>query len=285
MEISRHWPAPAKLNLMLRIVGRRPDGYHELQTVFQFLGISDLLSFRVTSDGSVCLSTPISGVPDSDNLVVKAAKLLQEFSGTKLGVEIQLRKILPMGGGIGGGSSNAATTLVALDQLWATGLGRPALAKLGLKLGADIPIFIHAHSAWAEGIGEKTSDIDLPEPWYLVITPACHVSTAEVFSDPELTRNSPRIKIRDFLQGEGSNDCLPVVRNRYPRVAEALDWLAGEAEAKLTGTGACVYAAFDDEQSAREAQSRMPGSMRGFVAQGCNRSPLLERLQRHQQSL
>lgn len=278
-EIS--WPAPAKLNLMLRIVGRRPDGFHELQTVFQFLDIQDELRFHYRKDPLIRLLTPLPGVPPEADLCYRAAMALQQASGCRQGVEIELDKRLPMGGGLGGGSSDAATTLVALNRLWNLGLASHELRSIGVRLGADVPIFIHGQAAWAEGIGEQLNDIEPPCDWYLVITPDCHVSTAEIFAQPDLTRHSPRIKIRDFLQGDRRNDCLPVVRRRHPRVAEALDWLNQFATAQLTGTGACVFAAFGNEQLARAAQRALPADLEGFVARGINRSPLLERLRRN----
>lgn len=275
---SSPWPAPAKLNLMLRIVGRRADGYHELQTVFQFLDIHDELSFNLRADGRVKRVTPLSGVPEDADLVVRAARLLQQETGCKQGVDIELIKHLPMGGGLGGGSSDAATTLVALNAIWQTGLDGDELMALGLRLGADVPVFVFGHSAWAEGVGEKMSPIDLPEPWYLVIRPDCHVATAEVFQDPELTRNSPPIKIRDFLAGAGANDCRSVVEKNYPPVRDALRWLGRFAEAKLTGTGACVFAAFEDEIQARAPLAELPAGWQGFVSRGCNQSPLVARV-------
>lgn len=277
------WPAPAKLNLMLRVVGRRPDGYHELQTVFQFLDIQDEIRFHLSDHPGIRVIHPIRGLPEERHLCYRAALALQQASGCRLGVEIELEKHLPVGGGLGGGSSDAATTLVALNQLWGTGLDRRQLSDIGLSLGADVPIFIHGHSAWAEGIGERLTDLDPPSDWYLVVRPDCHVSTAEIFAQPDLTRNSPRIKIRDFLQGDRRNDCLPVVRRRHPQVAEALEWLDRFATARLTGTGACAFASFADESLAREAFRSLPANLEGFVARGLNHSPLLERLQHDEQ--
>ncbi|MCU7914307.1 MAG: 4-(cytidine 5'-diphospho)-2-C-methyl-D-erythritol kinase [Candidatus Thiodiazotropha sp. (ex Gloverina cf. vestifex)] len=273
------WPAPAKLNLMLRITGRRPDGYHTLQTVFQFLDTGDELDFHLRDDGQIHLDNPIDGVPATSDLCYQAAIALQQRYDCKVGATIELRKNLPMGGGLGGGSSDAATTLVALNQLWGCGLESHELQSIGLQLGADVPIFIHGQAAWAEGVGDKFIDIDPPTAWYLVLIPDCHVSTAEIFSQPDLTRHSPGIKIRDFLEGDSRNDCLPVVRLGHPKVAEALDWLNQFAAARLTGTGACVFAAFADEQHARAAHQQLPAELEGFVARGINRSPLLERLQ------
>jgi len=275
---SSRWPAPAKLNMMLRVVGRRADGYHELQTVFQFLQISDFLDFRPSEDGQVRRLTDLPGVPESEDLVVRAARLLQEAGKVSAGVDIRIDKQLPMGGGLGGGSSDAATALVALNALWGCGLQAGELAALGLKLGADVPVFVHGHAAWAEGVGERFDAIDLPEPWFLVLVPPCHVSTAEVFQDPELTRDSSRITIRAFVAGDSRNDCLPVVRKRYPEVAQAIDWLSEFSDARLTGTGACVFAGFESQEAARQVLEQLPGQWRGFIARGMNRSPLLERL-------
>ncbi|RDH86937.1 MAG: 4-(cytidine 5'-diphospho)-2-C-methyl-D-erythritol kinase [endosymbiont of Seepiophila jonesi] len=275
MPESIAWPAPAKLNLTLRIVGRRPDGYHELQTVFQFLDLQDELHFQPRSDGRIVLATPLPGVTPETDLTVRAANLLKQHTKPAQGVTISIDKHLPMGGGLGGGSSDAATTLVALNQIWETGLDNTTLAELSLALGADIPIFIHGRAAWAEGIGETLTDLDLPQPWYLVLAPGCHVSTAEIFSAPDLTRNSPRIRIRDFLEGDRRNDCLSIVRRRYKKVAAALDWLDQFAPAQMTGTGACVFAAFSDASTAEAVLNRLPADFVGFVARGINRSPLL----------
>lgn len=272
------WPAPAKLNLMLHVVGRRPDGYHELQTVFQFIDRCDLLEFSLRPDGQVLRRTALPGVLPEADLVVRAARLLRETTGCRQGVEIRLHKNLPLGGGLGGGSSDAATTLVALNRLWQTGLVAEELAGLGLRLGADVPVFVRGRAAWAEGVGERLVPVDMPEPWYLVLAPNCEISTAAVFNDPELTRNSPNITITDFLAGAGWNDCEPVVRNRYPAVAEGLDWLGQFNRARLTGTGACVFAAFDTEDAARALLRRVPAAFPAFVARGLNRSPLLERV-------
>ena len=275
---SRGWPAPAKLNLMLRVVARRADGYHELQTVFQFIERCDWLDFRVRADGRLARLNDIPGLAADDDLVTRAARLLQRESGSRLGADIRVDKQLPMGGGLGGGSSNAATVLVALNRLWGCGLDSGRLARLGLALGADVPIFVHGHAAWAEGVGECLEAIDLPEPWYVVLTPHCHVSTAAVFQDPELTRDSTRITIRAFVAGDIRNDCLPVVRKNHPEVAQAIDWLGEFAEARLTGTGACVFAAFDSEQAAQQLLASLPVGLEGFVARGMNRSPLMDRL-------
>jgi len=269
------WPSPAKINLFLHITGQRPDGYHELQTAFQFLDYGDSLGFEVTDNGKVRLLTPVEGVAIQDNLIVRAAKLLQKHSNTDLGVNITLNKRLPMGGGLGGGSSNAATTLVALNQLWSLNLTEEVLIQLGLSLGADVPVFIRGSAAWAEGVGEKLIDISPPEPWYAVIIPDCQVSTAEIFSSPELTRNCEPITISRFLSGEGGNVCENVVKQYYPPVADALDWLAQYAKPRMTGTGACVFAGFDSQTKAQQVVDSLPESWQGFTAKACNQSPLI----------
>jgi 4-diphosphocytidyl-2-C-methyl-D-erythritol kinase len=273
------WPAPAKLNLFLHITGRRADGYHLLQTVFQFVDHCDELEFDLRDDGRILRAEGPTEVPETSDLCVQAARLLQEASGTRRGASIKLRKRLPLQAGLGGGSSDAATTLVALDRLWGTGLGTARLAALGLQLGADVPVFVGGQAAWAEGIGEVLTPLELPEPWYVVIEPACRVATREIFQAPELTRNSAPIKIARFRSGECRNDFEPVVRSRYPEVSEALDWLGGHAEAQLTGSGACVFAAFAEEAGARRVYAALPQGWRGFVARGCNRSPLMARLE------
>jgi len=279
-KAALRWPAPAKLNLMLRITGRRTDGYHELQTVFQFLDFEDELRFALHSDRVVERTTPLNDVPTEQDLTLRAAKLLQSQSGTSRGVSIDITKRIPMGGGLGGGSSDAATTLVALNYLWETGLSTEELARLGLQLGADVPVFVNGVAAWAEGVGECLEPIDLPEPWYLVITPDCVVPTAAVFGDPQLTRDSVPIKIADFLSEGGSNDCLSVVCKRFPAVASALDWLSQYGEARLTGTGSSIFAAFDRREEAESALLEIPDRWFRVVARGVNRSPLLDHLER-----
>ncbi|MGD2137768.1 MAG: 4-(cytidine 5'-diphospho)-2-C-methyl-D-erythritol kinase [Gammaproteobacteria bacterium] len=276
---SGPWPAPAKLNLFLHITGRRADGYHELQTLFQFLEHGDRLYFDVVRAGTVQLAGTPAGVPAAADLSARAASLLREAAGTGAGVTIYNDKRLPVGGGLGGGSSDAATTLVVLNRLWSLGLDSRELAALGLRLGADVPVFVHGHAAWAEGVGEILTPVTPPEPWFLVIIPPVTVSTADIFSDVQLTRDTPRTKIPDLLDGAGRNDCEAVVRRRYPQVAEALDWLKAYAPARLTGTGGCVFAAFDTQAGARAAADRLPAKWSGFVARGVNRSPLLNALE------
>lgn len=268
------WPAPAKLNLLLRILGRRPDGYHRLQTVFQFIDRCDTLRFEPRRDGRVRRVGGPAGVAEEQDLTVRAARLLQQAGGCRTGADIHLDKRLPLGGGLGGGSSDAATTLVALNRLWGLNLGEARLAELGLSLGADVPVFVRGRAAWGEGVGEDLTPLELPCPWYLVLVPRAHVSTGAVFGDPELTRNSPPIRITDFLSGAWANDCLSVVRARYPAVAEALDWLDRRGEARLTGTGACVFAAYAEQAQAEAVHAALPTGWEGFVARGLNRSPL-----------
>lgn len=273
------WPAPAKLNLMLRILGRRPDGYHRLQTVFQLLDRCDLLWFDVTTGGDVIrIGTGAAGVAPDDDLAVRAARALQVATGCRAGVRIRIRKHIPAGAGLGGGSSDAATTLLALNRLWGTGLAEDELAALGCELGADVPVFVRGCSAWAEGIGERLSPLALGERWYLVVMPPVTVSTGIVFADPELTRDSAPITIRDFLAGAGGNDCETVVHARYPEVAEAARWLSHFGTARLTGTGACVFASFADNPTANRVLEALPRGWTGFVARGMDRSPLRDRL-------
>ena len=271
------WPAPAKLNLMLRVVGRRSDGYHLLQTVFRFIDFCDLLHFKVRPDGLIRRQAGNESVSESEDLVVKAAHLLQQASGSTLGVDISIRKIIPAGGGLGGGSSDAATVLVALNQLWGVEMSPEGLSTLGLELGADVPVFIRGVTAWAEGVGEQLTALELPGAWYLVLVPGCHVTTADVFRDPELTRDASRTTIRDFLAGGQVNDCLPVVLKRYPEVEEAFRWLSQFAEARLTGTGGCIFAEFASEAAANEVLRRVPERFEAFVAEGGDRSPLMQK--------
>ncbi len=275
------WPAPAKLNLMLRITGRRDDGYHQLQTVFQFLDWGDQLQFESTTDGSITLATPTPGVEPNEDLCLRAASLLRQRGGRRAGAVIHLRKQIPMGGGLGGGSSDAATTLVVLNRLWGLYLSTSELESLGLSLGADVPVFVRGCAAWAEGIGEQLTCIEPEEPWYLLLIPTVRVVTAAIFADPELTRDSSPAKMADFLRGGYGNDCEAVVRRRYPEIARALDWLsphAPQASARLTGTGACVFAAFGSRERAEQVSARVPAAWRSHVLRGVNRSPLHRRL-------
>ncbi|MGA9851412.1 MAG: 4-(cytidine 5'-diphospho)-2-C-methyl-D-erythritol kinase [Gammaproteobacteria bacterium] len=275
---SRGWPAPAKLNLFLHIIGRRTDGYHLLQTLFQFLDYNDMLDFTLRKDGRITRPSGPTEVPEEHDLVVRAAVLLQRCAGARQGAEIHLHKRLPRQAGLGGGSSDAATTLVALNHLWNTGLATEELVRLGLEIGADVPVFIKGHAAWAEGIGEILTPVEIPESWYLVVQPACEIATREIFQAPDLTRNSAPITIARFYGGEGRNDFEPVVRKRHPAVAEALDWLGRRASPRLTGSGACVFAGFERETEVRRVLADLPQGWRAFVARGRNRSPLLERL-------
>jgi len=275
----RAWPAPAKINLFLHVTGRRPDGYHELSTAFQFLDFGDELRFAPRADGLIRLATELPGVDPEANLVVRAARLLAAETGTTTGADIHLAKRTPMGGGLGGGSSDAATTLAALEQLWGTGLGTAALAELGLRLGADVPVFIRGRAAFAQGVGEKLTPHDFEEFWYVVIDPGVMVSTAEVFSAPELTRDGSQATIPCFAMGDEHNDCEPVVRARYPEVARALDWLALRGPARLTGTGGCLFGWYADRARAQAVAAEVPPPWQAILARGRNRSPLLDALQ------
>jgi 4-diphosphocytidyl-2-C-methyl-D-erythritol kinase len=282
LNSSKPWPAPAKLNLFLHIVGRRPDGYHELQTVFQFVDLCDEITFEVRADGRIRRMAEIAGVPEDADLCVRAARALKAASGCPLGADIGVLKRIPMGAGLGGGSSDAATCLVALNDLWQLHWPLDDLAALGLKLGADVPVFVRGRAAWAEGIGERLTPLYAPlapiETNYLILKPNVGVGTAEVFQDPELTRNSAPITIHGFLASGGRNDCLRVVRRRYPEVARALDWLSGFGLARLTGTGACVFLAVESLDRGREIMRELPPAVDAFLTRGLNDSPLLERL-------
>lgn len=272
------YPAPAKLNLFLHVVGRRGDGYHLLQSVFTLIDAADTLRFRVRDDGEIHRVSDLAGVPPEADLVVRAARLLQQESGTRLGADIEVDKRLPMGGGLGGGSSDAATTLLALDRLWGTGLGRPALQALGARLGADVPFFVFGRNAWVEGIGERLTPIDLPPAWYLVLVPPVSVPTAGIFQSPELTRDTEPLKMADFsahaAPGIFRNDLEAVVASRYPPVREHLEWLGKHGGGRLTGSGACVFARFDDRAPAEAAHRELPAGMQGFVARGLGQHPL-----------
>jgi len=271
------YSAPAKLNLFLHVVGRRSDGYHLLQTVFRFLDFSDQVTLTIQDDGKIQLKTPILGVPAEKNLCIQAAQLLQKESGTSLGVEIFLEKFIPMGGGLGGGSSDAATTLLALNRLWDLNWSKEKLMELGLSLGADIPVFIFGENAFAEGVGEKLKPIKLLPAWYLVLTPPVHVSTADIFASKELTRNTIPVRIPPFSVGLGHNDLESVVCLAYPEVARHLEWLRQldrTTMVAMTGSGACVFAEFITESAARMAFASVPIDMNGFVVQGLERHPM-----------
>lgn len=271
------WPAPAKLNLMLRITGRRNDGYHLLQTVFQLIDLCDWLKFY-PSASQVTLKQPIPGVPDADNLIVRAAMLLKKETGYQSGVCVEIEKNLPMGGGLGGGSSDAATTLVVLNYLWGLRLSVQRLMELGVSLGADVPVFIYGYTAWAEGVGEHLQKINIPEKYYLIIRPDVHVDTKEIFSAETLTRNSKSITIEKFLAGEQKNDCTAVVRNKYTLVDKALIELDKFGKARLTGTGSCVFVEFDNEQSGKKAYEALKDNCQAYLVKGLARSPLLEQV-------
>jgi len=275
------WPSPAKLNLFLHILGRYDNGYHKLQSLFQMLDYGDKLAFDINHTGTIAMSTPLKGVKDEDNLIIRAAKLLATQTKTKLGAHISLEKCLPMGGGIGGGSSNAATTLVALNALWGTRLSVHQLADIGLQLGADVPIFVRGETAFAEGVGEQITPAPQPEQWFLVANPNVHISTGEIFTAQELTRNTPSMDWADYKFEETRNDCQQLVVNRYPEVAKLLQWLVHYAPSRMTGTGACVFAPFSDESLANDVQGKLPSSWQSFVAKGVNRSPLLEKLEKY----
>lgn len=277
---QQKWPAPAKLNLMLRIVGRRADGYHLLQTVFQFIDLCDWLTFHPDESGMIWLKNPIPGVPEATDLTVRAANLLKTESGCNHGVCIEVEKNLPMGGGLGGGSSDAATTLLVLNKLWKLNFSTEKLMQLGLRLGADVPVFVYGFSAWAEGVGELLVKITIPEQWVVVIKPDCHVDTKEVFSTKDLTRGSKPIKIADFLAGQHQNDCLGVVSKLYQSVENALVDLSGFSEARLTGTGACVFAQFDCKADAVRAYEALKNKWQVYIAKEVNKSPVLTKLEK-----
>ncbi|WP_375055589.1 4-(cytidine 5'-diphospho)-2-C-methyl-D-erythritol kinase [Zobellella sp. DQSA1] len=272
-------PAPAKLNLFLYITGRRDDGYHDLQTLFQFLDHGDSLGFAPAADGHLVLEPALPGVEQEHNLIIQAARLLQSKTGCTKGARIHLTKRLPMGGGLGGGSSDAATTLVALNRLWQLGLSQEQLARLGRRLGADVPVFVRGQAAFAEGVGDILTPAHPPEPWYLVLNPGIEVATAAVFTDPELPRSSPALSLEQRLSLPWENDCEPLVKKRHPEVAKLLGWLLEYAPSRMTGTGACIFATFDGREAAENALARAPEGSTGFVAKGCNISPLFNVLQ------
>jgi len=269
-------PAPAKLNLFLHVIGRREDGYHLLQTLFRFIDFGDTVHVRVHRDGIIERLGDVAGVPAEQDLAVRAARLLQQSAGITAGAQIKLEKRLPLGGGLGGGSSDAATTLIALNRLWDLRWSRLRLQSVGLKLGADLPVFLYGRSAFAEGVGERLQEIALEPAWYVVLIPPVAVSTASVFGDPELTRDSSPIRILRFSAGPGRNDLESVVCRRYPEVAQHVEWLRQFGPAAMTGSGACVFAAFDSEQAANRVFRQRPGGMQGFVAKGLDRHPLCE---------
>ena len=272
------WPAPAKLNLFLHVTGRRPDGYHEIQTVFQLIDLADRLCFAPRADGKVRRVAGPAEVKAAEDLCLRAAIRLQEACHVDRGVDIGLEKTIPIQGGLGGGSSDAATTLVALNEIWGLRLAPSLLAELGLTLGADVPFFILGQTAWGEGVGERLTPLELPESHYAIVFPGVGISTADVFQAPELTRKTAKTTIRGFLKAGGHNDCQPVVTARSPEVRRALAWLAQRGEARMTGTGSCVFAAFADRGSAVAALEGLPPEWRGIVARGLGRSPLQERL-------
>ncbi|MEG2226539.1 MAG: 4-(cytidine 5'-diphospho)-2-C-methyl-D-erythritol kinase [Citrobacter sp.] len=275
-----HWPSPAKLNLFLYITGQRADGYHTLQTLFQFLDYGDTIGIVLRGDGEIRLLNPVEGVAHEDNLIVRAARLLMKAASESdrlpkgSGADISIEKRLPMGGGLGGGSSNAATVLVALNHLWQCGLSVDELAGLGLTLGADVPVFVRGHAAFAEGVGEILTPVEPEEKWYLVAHPGVSIPTPVIFKDPDLPRNTPKRSIKTLLKCEFGNDCEVIARKRFREVDAALSWLLEYAPSRLTGTGACVFAEFDTESRARQVLEQAPEWLKGFVAKGVNLSPL-----------
>jgi 4-diphosphocytidyl-2-C-methyl-D-erythritol kinase len=275
------WPAPAKLNLFLNIVGTRADGYHLLQTVFQILDWGDVLRSRARDDGEIVRVGGLKDVDSENDLAIRAARLLRDYSGTQLGADIDIEKRIPAGAGLGGGSSDAATTLVALNHLWNVRASTDDLAKLGERLGADVPLFVRGRSAWAEGIGEKLTPLDLPPRHYVILDPGVHASTAELFQAAELTRNTPPTTISDFLDGACTGNAFtPLVRARFPQVASALDWLNRFGDARLSGSGGCVFIAMDSAERADEIAKACPPEFGIYRATGVNRSPLLETVEK-----
>lgn len=278
-----HWPSPAKLNLFLYINGRRDNGYHELQTLFQFVEFGDELTVSANSETSSITITPeIPGVALEDNLIWKAATALQQYTSTSFGADIELKKVLPMGGGIGGGSSNAATVLVALNYLWQLNLSDDQLAEIGLQLGADVPVFVRGHAAFAEGVGEQLQPANPDEKWYLVVKPQVSIATVDIFTHSELTRNTPKRALATLLEQEYVNDCEKIVRMLYPEVDKQLSWLLQYAPSRLTGTGSCVFAEFSSKKEAESVLEQLPDTVSAFVARGRNISPLKETLAEYQ---
>jgi 4-diphosphocytidyl-2-C-methyl-D-erythritol kinase len=269
-------PAPAKLNLFLHITGVREDGYHNLQTVFQLLDISDQVTLQRREDGVIHRTNGLAGLPAEDDLIVKAAKALKEYTKTSWGADLGVEKYLPVGGGIGGGSSDAATTLMGLNSLWQCSLSYGELQTIARSLGADVPVFVHGKNAWAEGIGDLLTEIDLPSKWYLLIHPRVHISTAKLFSSDLLTRDIAILKIRDFPDTDTSNVFEEVARNEYPEVDTALRWLGDFSKSKMTGTGSCIFASFGSEEDANKVLSQVPKQWKGLVAKSINRSPMLD---------
>ncbi|HDM8046328.1 TPA: 4-(cytidine 5'-diphospho)-2-C-methyl-D-erythritol kinase [Vibrio campbellii] len=282
IDLSTRWPSPAKLNLFLYINGRTENGYHELQTLFQFVDHGDELTIQANDSGEITISPEIEGVPLKDNLIWKAATALQRFANCSYGAHIDLHKILPMGGGIGGGSSNAATALVALNYLWQTNLSDDELAKIGLALGADVPVFVRGFSAFAEGVGEKLSPAHPDEKWYLVVRPNVSIATSDIFRHPDLTRNTPKRDLETLLNKPSVNDCEKIVRMLYPEVDKQLSWLLQYAPSRLTGTGSCVFAEFSSKSEAETILAQLSDKVSAFVAQGRNISPLKETLAEYQ---
>ena len=282
IDLSTRWPSPAKLNLFLYINGRTENGYHELQTLFQFVDHGDELTIQANDSGEITISPEIEGVPLKDNLIWKAATALQHFANCSYGAHIDLHKILPMGGGIGGGSSNAATALVALNYLWQTNLSDDELAEIGLVLGADVPVFVRGFAAFAEGVGEKLSPAHPDEKWYLVVRPNVSIATADIFRHPDLTRNTPKRDLETLLNTPSVNDCEKIVRMLYPEVDKQLSWLLQYAPSRLTGTGSCVFAEFSSKSEAETILAQLSDKVSAFVAQGRNISPLKETLAEYQ---
>ncbi|NIY87637.1 4-(cytidine 5'-diphospho)-2-C-methyl-D-erythritol kinase [Vibrio campbellii] len=282
IDLSTRWPSPAKLNLFLYINGRTENGYHELQTLFQFVDHGDELTIQANDSGEITISPEIEGVPLKDNLIWKAATALQRFANCSYGAHIDLHKILPMGGGIGGGSSNAATALVALNYLWQTNLSDDELAEIGLALGADVPVFVRGFAAFAEGVGEKLSPAHPDEKWYLVVRPNVSIATADIFRHPDLTRNTPKRDLETLLNTPSVNDCEKIVRMLYPEVDKQLSWLLQYAPSRLTGTGSCVFADFSSKSEAETILAQLSDKVSAFVAQGRNISPLKETLAEYQ---
>ncbi|WP_305403265.1 4-(cytidine 5'-diphospho)-2-C-methyl-D-erythritol kinase [Photobacterium leiognathi subsp. mandapamensis] len=280
-DVASQWPAPAKLNLFLYITGQRPNGYHDLQTLFQFVDYGDTLTITPRRDNQILLTPAIEGVKTEDNLIYRAAEALRQAANCDLGADIHIDKILPMGGGLGGGSSNAATTLVALNHLWQTNLSVDELAEIGLKLGADVPVFVRGTSAFAEGVGEKLQPAEPEEKWFLVAKPDISIATVDIFTHPDLPRNTEKRSLEALLRGVYENDCEKIVRSLNPEVDQALSWLLEYAPSRLTGTGACVFSEFNTQEEANAILKILPDWLHGFVAKGVNTSPLMTALAAH----